>query len=266
MQGDGQTHIAVLAQAIHARDDARGAHGDLASGEAKAQIRGQQANRLQHIGIIQQRLAHAHEDDIGDHAPPVCKIAQRPVREPDLADDLGRAEVPVEALLRGGTKAAVQRTAGLRGDTERAAALFRDEHRLDGVVGIDPEQPFAGPVPGALLVDDGGRPDLGPGPQLGAQGPGQIGHAGKVSQPMMINPFQRLVRVKRLVAVPGEPGPQTGRVIIQQIEPRRGHHSGARGQISPAPKKKASSRAALAALSEPWMAFSWILPSNSCWP
>ena len=52
-----------------------------------------------HSVEIGQRLAHAHQHHIGR---PVCPCAGG---NPDLPDDLGHAQVAVEALLRGGTEA-----------------------------------------------------------------------------------------------------------------------------------------------------------------
>src|SRR4030095_13433888 len=94
---------------------------------------------------------------------------------PELADDLARREIAVEALLAGGTERAVERAAGLRRDAERAAVIFGNVDRLDRVGAADVDQPLAGAVRSRRIADDprraggDGRPGaLAPPPSPGA--------------------------------------------------------------------------------------------------
>src|SRR5258708_27359058 len=86
-----------------------------------------------HVAEIRERFAHAHEPDIGDAPPAAGLEAELAVGEPHLADDLRRAEIAVEALLRGRAKGAVEHAADLRGDAQRAALLLGHEHHFKGL-------------------------------------------------------------------------------------------------------------------------------------
>src|SRR5207244_1980862 len=68
--------------------------------------------------VAVERLPHAHEDDVGEGALPLAEVA---ARGQELVDDLGFAEVTVEAGPAGGAKAATDRAADLRADADRGA-------------------------------------------------------------------------------------------------------------------------------------------------
>ena len=65
------------------------------------------------------------------------------IRPPQLTDDLGHAEVAIEALFAGGTERTVQRAAGLGGNTQGPSVCFRDKYRFHGIAGADVKQPLA---------------------------------------------------------------------------------------------------------------------------
>ena len=83
---------------------------------------------------VEQRLAHAHEDDVRE-APAVRREPAR--RVADLVDDLGRLEVAPEAELAGRAERAADGAAGLARDAQRVAFALAParrvvhEHRLD---------------------------------------------------------------------------------------------------------------------------------------
>jgi hypothetical protein len=72
--------------------------------------------------------------------------AQLVLGKPELGDDLAGAQVAAETLVPGGAEAAAHRTTGLRRNAQRAAVVFGDEDRLDGIAAAHVEQPLDGAV------------------------------------------------------------------------------------------------------------------------
>ena len=70
----------------------------------------------EHPVEVEQRLAHAHEDDVRQ---PLAVGGQAPRGVADLVDDLGGLEVPREAQLAGRAERAADRAAGLARDAQR---------------------------------------------------------------------------------------------------------------------------------------------------
>src|SRR3546814_1020025 len=95
-----------------------------------AKVVKQDADRRQYCAIVRERLAHAHEDDVRDHAIVLKIAAERASRKPDLRDDLGRRHVAVQTLLPGGAEAAVHRTTDLRRNAQRRATRT-EEHTYE---------------------------------------------------------------------------------------------------------------------------------------
>jgi hypothetical protein len=90
----------------------------------------EQVDRLEHRVEVVRRLAHAHEDDLR-HRPQAA-------RERDLGDDLGAAELALEAADAGHAEGAADRAADLRRDAQPPA---RQQHRFDaGAVGEADEE------------------------------------------------------------------------------------------------------------------------------
>ena len=110
------------------------------------------------VVVVEQRLAHAHQHDVGEQAFAARRrpLAVGVARQQDLADDLAGAEVAHQALGAGVAEAAGQGAADLRGQAERAAVLFGDEHALRLVAVGEAQQPLAGAVVRMLLDPDGG--------------------------------------------------------------------------------------------------------------
>src|SRR5579885_1116036 len=82
--------------------------------------------RRAHRLVVGERLAHAHEHDVGHgrrsrHVPAGAH----------LPHDLGRPQVAHEPHARGGTEGAAHAAAGLARDAEREPVAARDEHALD---------------------------------------------------------------------------------------------------------------------------------------
>ncbi len=118
---------------------------------------------------VEQRLAHAHEDDVRE----VASLGRQPaLRVARLVDDLGDLEVSPEPELPRRTERAADRTAGLAGDAQRvpfaraAPRRIVHQHRFDeGAVGEAVERLLGGSVVR--------QPDLGFGDRVEHEVPGE---------------------------------------------------------------------------------------------
>ena len=136
------------------------------------------------------------------------------VREEHLTDDFAGLEVAVEALLRGTAELAIQRTTHLRGNAQRAATGFRDEHHLHGLRGCifasGAHNPLAGAVRRGLLEQHLRQTDFSDFRELGAEALGQVGHRVKIGDAGLVEPFHQLPRPEGLFAHSGHERVQLG--------------------------------------------------------
>ena len=166
MQRDGERDGAVLAQAVDRGHEPRRRQRDAAARQAVGVVVEEHPERRHHAVVVGERLAHAHQHDVGDRRPalldPRYRDAvgeQRTVRVPELPDDLGRRQIAVEALLAGGAERAVERATRLRRDAQRAAVVLGDVDHLDRIAGAHVEQPLARAVGRGGVADHGGAAD-----------------------------------------------------------------------------------------------------------
>ncbi len=97
---------------------------------------GHHPHRLHEAGVVRQRLAHPHEDDVGDPLVGMLRLAEltgadEGVGANDLIDDLGGGHVACEPGLAGGAERAVHAASGLARHAQRDAARVAHQHRLD---------------------------------------------------------------------------------------------------------------------------------------
>ena len=92
-QGDWQLKVAQLANGC---GQTHGADGDLARTDAHAPRRVDGANGTHHGGGVGERLAHTHEDDVGD-APGAWLLRQAP----DLFHNVPGGEIAFHAFQPG---------------------------------------------------------------------------------------------------------------------------------------------------------------------
>ena len=125
VQAHRQRHRACIAQPVEGRDDARGRQRHAPARQPVGVVVEHDVHGGDDVVEVGERLAHAHHHDVGDRMPSLLDPGrgrvvgkQRTVRVPQLADDLGDAEVAVEALLAGRAERAVERAAGLRRDAQ----------------------------------------------------------------------------------------------------------------------------------------------------
>ena len=130
-----------------------------------------QFQEAQHVGHVVQRLADAHEDDVGDGHAAVQ------LGEQHLVQQLRGAQVADLAGDGAGAEGAAHAAAHLRRDADGVAVVVTHEDALDAVaVGQLPEV-FDGAVqPGDLLPGHGGGGDEALLRQLGTQGLGEVCH------------------------------------------------------------------------------------------
>ena len=172
MQRDGERRAGLGAPARDLRHDARRRQRDAPLRHRQRLAVGGQLHRRLDVVEVVERLAHAHEHDVGDLAIGrrqqasivgllgTLPIADAVARQEDLADDLLRREIANEALRARMAEGAVERAADLAGDAQRAALGLRNVDGLDfrrlaaAPQRGQPQQPLARAVDRHLLGDD----------------------------------------------------------------------------------------------------------------
>src|SRR5262249_25467753 len=144
--------------------------------------------------------------------------AEHAVREPQLADDLGDAEVAVESLAPGRAEPARERAAGLRRHAQRAARRLRDEHGLDRVLRADVEQPLARAVVGLRVADHARDGDARLARELLAKALREVAHALELGLARAVQPALQLARAERLLAQAGNEALERRAVQIEEID------------------------------------------------
>ncbi len=193
VQRQGQRHVDMLGQFVDHRHHARGGQGDATLGNAIAQIVHHDLHGGDDIVEIQQRLAHAHHDHVGDGAVDLGRNGPEGfIGKPHLANHFGGGEVAVEALLAGGAETAIQGAAGLGRNAEGTAVVGGNVDGLDAAAGGNADHPFTGAVGGNVFTDHFRRANFGNGLELFAQGLADVRHGGEIIDAKMVNPFHHL--------------------------------------------------------------------------
>ena len=201
VQGHGQRHRAVLAQAVHHGHHARGGHGDAPARQAVGVVVEHDLEGGHEFGVILQGLAHAHHHHVRDDAFVARQVfAQKVLGKPELRDDFARRQIAAKALVAGGAKAAAHGATRLRRNAQRATVRFGDKNGLYRVARTHVKQPLDGAVGGFVLGHNAQRRHLGAALELFAQGLGQIGHGVKLGRAFLVDPAKQLDRPKALLA------------------------------------------------------------------
>src|SRR5258708_5025932 len=219
------------------------------------------AERGHAVAESRERFAHAHEHDIGDAPLAAGLEAELAVGEPHLADDLRRAEIAVEALLRGRAKGAVEHATDLRGDAQRAALRLGNEHHFEGLRRVGAQQPLARAVGRLPGEDDLGQLDARPRAQLRAKILGQVGHLIESLDATLVQPMLELARAIGPRSQTQDPGLEFTRRQTQQVDRRI--HAQVLGHSSVPLKKKPISRTAVSAAAEPCTTLASMLCARS---
>ncbi len=123
----------------------------------------------EHLVVVQERLAHAHEDEMVDRLDPA--------EVEHLVEDLGRAQVAAEAHRTGGAEGARERAPGLGRDAHRAASVaVAHQHCFDRMTVPGAEERLDGAVPCLGLVLDGQGRERDRLPELLAQRTRKVRH------------------------------------------------------------------------------------------
>ncbi len=138
VQGDGEVDRELLAgQPPDARDDADGGEGEAAGRQSEVGV--DPLDRRPRAVVVGQRLAHAHEDDVGEATRP-----GRPRGRHHLLDDLAGGELAHEARLAGGAELARHGAAGLGRDAGRHPVGVGHQHGLHPGPVAQGEEPLDG--------------------------------------------------------------------------------------------------------------------------
>ena len=125
----------LLAQRLQGFRNADGGDRDARGGERHAGAVAQDADGFEHVLVIVERLADAHEDDAVD----LGTEAQ------NLLDDFAGPEIALEPRLARGAEAACEGAADLGGHARGEAIVTADEHGFDGVAIGQREEEFFRP-------------------------------------------------------------------------------------------------------------------------
>ena len=169
VERDRQHRAHFIAQRANLRHNTGSGNSDATLGQRQSIAIAEHTDCLAHMVKIIQRLAHAHEDDVGHDARTLARdqaigwrcqagiIPQHVARHDQLRDNFLRSQVAHEALSAGMAEGAGQRAANLRRNAQRAAIAFRDIDAFDlralvfGVERCKADQPFARAIGGHLL-------------------------------------------------------------------------------------------------------------------
>ncbi len=178
VQADGKPDLRMrgreMADAGHEPD---GRDRDVAGTQPGAGGVGQPLDRAEGSSFVRHRLAHPHEDDVGE--PPRGRLRQAPglsPSPPDLRGDLARRQVPVQTHLAGGAERAPHRASRLGRHANRHAVGVAHDDGFDDAARIQAQERLArSPGVGDALLEhlDAQRQLLG---QPGAKRWRHVGH------------------------------------------------------------------------------------------
>ena len=145
--------------------------GDGHAREGEADFRAEQTDRVHEGVVVEEGLAHAHEDEVDAVAAELDLVTAKD--SDDLTGDLAGGEVAFDAELRGETELAVDGAADLRGDADGGALARRSRlfvvvfsavavghpDGLDGLVATRCDKVALGAVDGAEGLEDGRQAD-----------------------------------------------------------------------------------------------------------
>src|SRR5437867_727397 len=137
---------------------------------------------------------------------------------PQLANDLRGSQITIETLLAGGAKGAVERAPRLRRDAQRASVILRYIDCIHRIAIADIEQPLARAGAGNRSAHDDRSTNLCIMGQHLARGLGKVGHLPHSAREAMMDPAQRLLRPKRLLAALGEEGAHRWLVEVEEVD------------------------------------------------
>ena len=129
-RNDQAIDVSFGRETADARHDADGRDRDGLAADGHAARFGEDLRRLNHVVVVEHRLAHAHENDAANGMRRVV------VDLDDLIDDFPRGQIAAEAHPAGGAELAAHRAAHLRTDADDVLEVVgpvqqRNAHRLE---------------------------------------------------------------------------------------------------------------------------------------
>ena len=142
VEADGELGAQVgrfFCESFDPGNDAGG--GDGHAPRAEADLADQQAHRSHEVVVVEERLAHAHEDQI--HAIAADANGLTIEDRDDLACDFARGEIALQAEFRGEAELAVDGATDLRGDADGGAGpiLFAGANFVAGLAVVTLRHP-----------------------------------------------------------------------------------------------------------------------------
>ncbi len=185
----------------------------------------EEAERGGHIFKIKERLALAHEDDVGVGLKRLFVFFER---DEDLRDDFAGSEIADEAELRSEAELAIDGAAGLRGNADGLAAVAGHEDGFNAggarsgavVTGWEREEVADGAVDGVVALADDGERDFGFVGEAFAEGGGERGHFGEFQDALDV---EGLVELGAAVGGLAERDGEVGELLFGFAEEFEGH-------------------------------------------
>ena len=184
VEADRQVAPLLVEVAPERREDAYRAEGDALGAPGKAPRRRQDLDDFGDGIVVVQRLAHAHEDGVGEVA---CLVDAE-----ELIENVRCVQLSVEAVAARHAELAAHLAPGLRADAEGFAILIRNHDRLDIVVFADLEEIFFGAVGGDGAADGLGGAEIVFLRERFLGGLGDVDHPVPVRRPLGVQPVREL--------------------------------------------------------------------------
>ena len=146
----------------------------MAHADVEPLLRGDQLQKAQHVLVVIQGLAHAHQHNVGDALPGVHGGRLH------LGENLRGGKVAGKAALACGAKATVHFTPNLGGNANGSSVVVVHQHAFHMLPIGQAEQVFHRAVLGDALALHLGPGDVVPLGQVLPQGAGEVGHLGEV--------------------------------------------------------------------------------------
>ena len=188
VQRDGKGELQFfLRQLVDLGHKAAGGKADVAHADIDALGRGDILQKAHHFVKVVQRLADAHEHDMGD------ALADIFLGSVDLGADLACFKVAHTPRLCGGAEPAAHAAAHLRGHAHGIAVVVTHDNGLDAVAVRHAQQILHSTVFSLLTALDLRCSDIKGFFQLCQQGLGLVGHGRKLGDQLLVHPVEDLL-------------------------------------------------------------------------
>ncbi len=194
VEGDRQVQGQVFfGELAHFRGDSNRGNRDLPGADVEAFGIVNDADGLEDVGIIGQRLPHAHEDNVGNA---LLDGPQNAVEQKDLLNDFSGGEILLLAIEPAGAELTTNWATDLRTDAGGAARAVGNHDGLGRGIGFGANEELFGAVGGALTIEDFAQDETEMFVERLAVWGTEIGHFRRLGQELAINPLADLDATK----------------------------------------------------------------------